>query len=753
MIPEDGQGGLTESRLPARTEVTELKKFRRLVIGGIESKVLTLILISILVIVGVFLASMLTQSKMLSDLTEETNDRQITSMTRTTAAVIDTVIVENMDRLTVQRAEGIDEMFRNLAIRVQMAGEYAGKLLSHPDMVPRAEWNRPDAAHDGEMFVKVLLAEGLEESAVADRLGLIANMSDMMVSLCSAFGSDNLFFTLPEGATLMADMVPGNWINEDGSYVAYNAPDRYWYRRAVDAGELVFSDVEFDHRTGDLCVTCAMPVYGEDGELLGVAGADLYLNDMQQSVEESADNGGLLAVVNQSGHVIFSPAEKGVFRVMNSAEADDLRESEDLALAALVRDAMRGKTGVRLVPLKSGNYYMIGVPMETVGWTLIAAYSEEDAAAPVRQLRQDYRDIQAEAVGAYRSKSAQGRMLMWGLLVVLLAAVVTGAVVLGRRIVKPLNTITARIAELSETNLEFKMEDAFRTGDEVEELAQSFAAISHKTVGYLDTVRRVTAEKERIGAELSLATQIQAAMLPHIVPAFPDREDFDVIGSMDPAKEVGGDFYDYFLVDDDHLCVVIADVSGKGVPAALFMMASKIILQSVAMLGGSPGEILTKTNEAICSSNEAQMFVTVWVGILELSTGKLTCSNAGHEYPMFKKPGGKFEMYKDRHGFVIGGMDGMKYREYELTLEPGAKLFVYTDGVPEATDDRQEMFGTDRMTEALNSDPEAAPMDVLKNVRRAVDAFVREAEQFDDLTMLCLEYKGPAAGGTKKKDA
>ncbi|MBQ3955694.1 MAG: SpoIIE family protein phosphatase, partial [Clostridia bacterium] len=439
--------------------------------------------------------------------------------------------------------------------------------------------------------------------------------------------------------------------------------------------------------------------------------------------------------------------------VMNSAEADDLRESEDLALAALVRDAMRGKTGVRLVPLKSGNYYMIGVPMETVGWTLIAAYSEEDAAAPVRQLRQDYRDIQAEAVGAYRSKSAQGRMLMWGLLVVLLAAVVTGAVVLGRRIVKPLNTITARIAELSETNLEFKMEDAFRTGDEVEELAQSFAAISHKTVGYLDTVRRVTAEKERIGAELSLATQIQAAMLPHIVPAFPDREDFDVIGSMDPAKEVGGDFYDYFLVDDDHLCMVIADVSGKGVPAALFMMASKIILQSVAMLGGSPGEILTKTNEAICSSNEAQMFVTVWVGILELSTGKLTCSNAGHEYPMFKKPGGKFEMYKDRHGFVIGGMDGMKYREYELTLEPGAKLFVYTDGVPEATDDRQEMFGTDRMTEALNSDPEAAPMDVLKNVRRAVDAFVREAEQFDDLTMLCLEYKGPAAGGTKKKDA
>ena len=185
------------------------------------------------------------------------------------------------------------------------------------------------------------------------------------------------------------------------------------------------------------------------------------------------------------------------------------------------------------------------------------------------------------------------------------------------------------------------MEDAYRTGDEVEELAQSFANISHKTVEYLDTVKRVTAEKERIGTELSLATRIQASMLPHIVPAFPDRKDFDIIGSMDPAKEVGGDFYDYFLIDDDHLGMVIADVSGKGVPAALFMMASKIILQSVAMLGGSPAEILTKTNEAICSNNEAQMFVTVWVGILELSTGKLTCGQRGPRIPGVQAPGRK----------------------------------------------------------------------------------------------------------------
>ena len=320
--------------------------------------------------------------------------------------------------------------------------------------------------------------------------------------------------------------------------------------------------------------------------------------------------------------------------------------------------------------------------------------------------------------------------------------ILCAALVLGKRIVGPLNMITRRISELSEDNLEFRMEDAFRTGDEVQELAESFADISHKTVVYMDRVVKVTAEKERIGAELSLATDIQASMLPHIFPAFPDRREFDIYASMDPAKEVGGDFYDYFLIDDDHLCMVIADVSGKGVPAALFMMASKLILQSVAMLGHSPAEILARTNDAICKGNEAQMFVTVWLGILELSTGRLTAANAGHEYPALMRPGGEFELYRDKHGFVIGGMDGLRYRQYDIQLEPGTKLFVYTDGLPEATDADVTQFGTQRMLQALNEAPNAAPEQILRNVRLAVDHFVKDAEQFDDLTMLCMEYKG-----------
>ncbi|MBO4262362.1 MAG: serine/threonine-protein phosphatase [Clostridia bacterium] len=245
----------------------------------------------------------------------------------------------------------------------------------------------------------------------------------------------------------------------------------------------------------------------------------------------------------------------------------------------------------------------------------------------------------------------------------------------------------------------------------------------------------------RIESELNLATRIQADMLPNIYPAFPDRKEFDVYATMDPAKEVGGDFYDYFLIDSDHLCLVMADVSGKGIPAALFMMASKIILANNAMAGKSPARILHDTNAAICSHNHEEMFVTVWLGILEISTGKLTAANAGHEYPILNTDG-SFALIKDKHGFVIGGMDGAKYTEYEISLVPGAKLFLYTDGVPEATDPQGNMFGTERLLAALNGDISADTKRTLNNVRTAIDGFVGGAEQFDDLTMLCLEYKG-----------
>ena len=312
-------------------------------------------------------------------------------------------------------------------------------------------------------------------------------------------------------------------------------------------------------------------------------------------------------------------------------------------------------------------------------------------------------------------------------------------------VLHPLKKVQNSIRLYKETkNSETVIENLakIRPHNEIGQLSEDVMSLTKEIDDYLNRIQTITAEEERISTELSLATRIQAAMLPHIFPPFPDRPEFDIYATMEPARKVGGDFYDFFLVDDDHLCLVMADVSGKGVPAALFMMVSKIILQSCAMLGKSAAEILTKTNEAICSNNQEEMFVTVWVGILEISTGTLTAANAGHEYPVLKKPDGTFELIKDRHGLVIGGMEGTRYREYQLQMEPGAKLFLYTDGVAEATDAQNQLFGTDRMIEALRRAEDGTPEEILQSVDHAVKEFVGDAPQFDDLTMLCIHYIG-----------
>ncbi len=333
--------------------------------------------------------------------------------------------------------------------------------------------------------------------------------------------------------------------------------------------------------------------------------------------------------------------------------------------------------------------------------------------------------------------------------IILVFVILTGiviiiqAVYLHKMLLKPIQTITDEAARFAEENVRegTKLTEQIRNRDEIGKLAGAVDRMEEQVQEYVSNLTKATAEQERISTELGFAARIQADMLPSNYPAFPDRPEFDLHASMDPAKEVGGDFYDFFLIDSDHLCLVIADVSGKGVPAALFMMATMIILTNYTKMSVSPAKILEMTNKDICAHNKEDMFVTIWIGILEISTGKLTASNAGHEYPVLKKPDGCFELLKDKHGFVIGGFEDSVYKDYELQLEPGSKLFVYTDGVPEAMNGGREQFGTERMLEALNENPDASPQELLRNVRASVDRFVRDAEQFDDLTMLGLEIR------------
>ena len=287
------------------------------------------------------------------------------------------------------------------------------------------------------------------------------------------------------------------------------------------------------------------------------------------------------------------------------------------------------------------------------------------------------------------------------------------------------------------------------THDEIEELGNSFNKMLEELDEYINNLADVTAEKERIGAELDIATRIQASMLPCIFPAFPEREEFEVYATMTPAKEVGGDFYDFFMVDEENLAIVIADVSGKGVPAALFMVIGKTLIKDHTTSGKDLGEVFTEVNQLLCESNSEELFITAFVGVLNLKTGKFRYVNAGHEIPFIARKNEKFKPYKIRAAFVLAGMEGIKYKSGEIQLEPGDKLFQYTDGVTEATDKNNQLFGMSRLEQTLGKLADKTPVEILQGIKEDIDEFVGEAPQFDDITMLCLEYRGePEASKT-----
>ena len=267
------------------------------------------------------------------------------------------------------------------------------------------------------------------------------------------------------------------------------------------------------------------------------------------------------------------------------------------------------------------------------------------------------------------------------------------------------------------------------------------STLSKRTRSLLVKQAEAVGETERIGAELDVAKHIQASMLPCIYPAFPRRKEFDIYATMEPAKEVGGDFYDFFMVDDSHLAIVMADVSGKGVPAALFMVIGKTLIKDHTTPGRDLGKVFTEVNDLLYEANSEELFITAFEGVLDLETGEFVYVNAGHEQPFLCRAGGTFEPYKIRAGFVLAGMEGMKYRAGSMTLEPGDKIFQYTDGVTEATNASNELYGMDRLRTILNQVKDGTPSEILPKVKKDIDAFVGGAPQFDDITMLCLEFR------------
>ena len=383
---------------------------------------------------------------------------------------------------------------------------------------------------------------------------------------------------------------------------------------------------------------------------------------------------------------------------------------------------------------------------EEYGWLCSAGAAVLDDSG--KAVAHVFTDISMESVMADR----QAFLMRLCAILIGITTVITLALikVVNTALVKPINSLASAASSYVEAKEEGEVSALalldIHTGDEVENLSHALKRMERDINGYIENLTHVTAEKERIGAELSVATHIQASMLPCIFPAFPNRREFDIYATMTPAKEVGGDFYDFFLVDDDHLAVVIADVSGKGVPAALFMVIAKTLIKDHTQSGKPPEEVFTEVIRQLCEAYDENLFVTAWMGVLEISTGKLVYVNAGHNPPVIGRKNGETEFLRSRPGFVLAGLDFTKYRAGSLELMPGDLLYLYTDGVTEAMNTAQELYGEERLKRTLDANVSAAPEEIFKAVKKDLDDFVADAPQFDDITMLAMRYLGREGG-------
>lgn len=440
---------------------------------------------------------------------------------------------------------------------------------------------------------------------------------------------------------------------------------------------------------------------------------------------------------------LFSGAEPGAVRGYNYTEVYPLGKEVSVAENQSQQDAMRTATENSMATTEQYEGYLADAGDYIDYYSFLTMIDDH---AVIIGMTYDLSGI----MSSIRKQTVEGTGYAMIYLVLLMIFIILNIFLFG---IGPLKKITESIrryaqskdseriiSELDE-NLKGITWFAVRR-NEIGQLSSDVTEMVREIDDYIDRIETINAEKKRMAVELDLASRIQLSVLPDIFPPFPERNEFDIFALMDPARSVGGDFYDFFLIDEDHLGIVIADVSGKGIPAALYMMVAKAIMQNNAFLGIPAEEVLSKTNGALTANNDLDMFVTSWVGILEISSGKINAANAGHEYPAIRKADGRFELMKDKHGLVLGAMEGMKFRGYEFTLEPGDSLFLYTDGVTEAANKEYAMFGTDRLIDALNIDPEADAETLIKNVRHSVDLFTGDATQFDDITMVCIKYKG-----------
>ena len=435
--------------------------------------------------------------------------------------------------------------------------------------------------------------------------------------------------------------------------------------------------------------------------------------------------------------VVTKPTEEGFYYLYDSDESDEAFQLGDFQ-EFYPGDFLDNKEN-----FLAGNDIEPIVSNEEFGWLLSVLVPVKDSEGNMKA----YVDVD---MSMNEIKGMMKRFLVTEIVIiacVLIVLTVAAAFLANRGIVRPINKLAEATGNFASSESLTAKEgnvivlDGMETGDEIEGLYKSVQKMEQDIYRYIDNLTKVTAEKERIGAELNVATKIQEDMLPSIFPAFPEKRTIDIYATMHPAKEVGGDFYDFFMVDDNKIALVMADVSGKGVPAALLMVIAKTIIKYRTQMGGKPSEIMEYVNERLCESNEYQFFVTCWLSLINIRTGEAIAVNAGHEKPAIRRKNGEYELISGKHGLPLAAMEGTKYRDVEYKLNPGDSIFVYTDGVTEATNSGNELYGEKRLVEALNQDAAANPRDTIDTVNASIREFVADAPQFDDITMLSFHMK------------
>ena len=645
---------------------------------------------------------------------------------------------ESIQSQAVDKALLAEQKLSAYSDAVVYAASYASALYRDAAHYPVREVERPLAENAGKWVMQRTLAnDDLTYDSLRTESGLMGNMEDVFAPIAANHENiATIYMGTENGLLISYDPYSDTGDTVGEGYYEYRSS--LWYQQGKANQGASFTETYQDSYGRGLTITCVCPFYDGNGAFAGCIAMDILMAELNASmVNDGIVDPSAATLIDQAGNYI---AGKGVDPL-----AEDMGsifdEGKNPALRQAGREILERKNGVVSVGEGENADYIAFATIASTDWTICIQTPVSSVIQPAMAIRENINQNTENVV----STVAKGIMnviqscLLLSALILLFVTLFTGRS--SRKISDPLKKLEADVRSISGGNLDSRTE--VTTDDEIGSLANSFNLMTDSLQKYIADLKEATAKEQRIAGELSAATNIQASMLPRNFEEFSAGQAFDLYASMTPAKEVGGDFYDFFLIDGNHLGLVMADVSGKGVPAALFMVIAKTLIKNRAQMGGGPAEILQYVNEQLCEGNDAELFVTVWFAILDLSTGNGLAANAGHEHPAIRRSGGDFELVVYRHSPAVATMEGMRFREHAFELRPGDSLFVYTDGVPEATDAQNELFGSERMLSALNEKPDADPETLLHTVRRHIDAFVGDAPQFDDITMLGLKYKGP----------